>query len=220
MSFNRTYRSIADLPKIIPIFPLGGALLLPRGDLPLNIFEPRYLAMVDAAMTGPRLIGMVQPSSDKPGSAPALAKVGCLGRITQLAEMGDGRYHLVLTGVCRFGVAEEPVVATAFRQCRADYQDYAADLAADLAEDQVNRAGVIAALRQFADAHSLQVDWESIESASNESLVNALSMMAPFGLQEKQALLEAHDLPARAEMLIAISQMDMARTGASSGALQ
>lgn len=220
MSFNRTYRGIADLPEVIPVFPLGGALLLPRGDLPLNIFEPRYLAMVDAALAGPRMIGMVQPGSDKSGSASALAKVGCLGRITQFAEMSDGRYHLVLTGVCRFGVAEEPEVATPYRQCRTDYQDYGADLAADLAEDQVNRAGVIGALRQFAEAHSLQVDWESIESASNESLVNALSMMAPFGLQEKQALLEAHDLPARAEMLIAISQMDMARTGTSSSALQ
>ena len=220
MSFKRSYQSIADLPAVIPVFPLGGALLLPRGDLPLNIFEPRYLAMIDAALAGSRLIGMVQPSSDKEERLPALAKVGCLGRITQLAEMSDGRYHIVLTGVCRFGVAEELEVITPYRQCHADYQDYSADLAADLAENQVNRAGVIAALRQFADIHSLQVDWESIESASNESLVNALSMMAPFGLQEKQALLEAHDLPARAEMLIAISQMDLARTGSASNVLQ
>ncbi len=220
MSLNRPYRSIAELPETVPVFPLGGALLLPRGELPLNIFEPRYLAMVDASLAGPRLIGMVQPSSEKAGSPPALAKVGCLGRITQIAEVGDGRYHLVLTGVCRFSVAELTGVATPYRQCRADYSNYALDLAADLAEDQVNRAGVIAALRQFADAHSLQVDWESIESASNESLVNALSMMAPFGLQEKQALLEAADLPARAEMLIAISQMDIARGGAAPGVLQ
>ncbi|MBV1707541.1 MAG: LON peptidase substrate-binding domain-containing protein [Hyphomicrobiales bacterium] len=220
MSFKRNYHSIADLPAVIPVFPLGRALLFPRGELPLNIIEPRYVAMVDAALAGLRIIGMVQPSGETDDRRPALARVGCIGRITQLAEMSDGRYHIELTGICRFGIAGELDVATPYRQCHVDYQDFSADLTADPAESQVNRVGVVAALREFVDVHNLHVDWESIDLASTEALVNGLSMLAPFSVREKQALLEAPDLPLRAEMLIAFSQMGLARHGSGSSTLQ
>ena len=129
MATNVTYRGPADLPDVIPVFPLPGALLLPRGQLPLNIFEPRYLAMIDDAfLSGRRLIGMVQPvPADENAKRPSLAGVGCVGRITQLAETGDGRYMLSLSGIARFRVVEELPATTAYRQCRVDFEPFAGD---------------------------------------------------------------------------------------------
>jgi len=215
MPINIEYRGPADLPEIIPVFPLPGALLLPRGQMPLNIFEPRYLAMVDDSFRdGHRLIGMIQPDiahSPKNSDKPALFRVGCVGRITQLAESGDGRYILELTGVARFRVLEELEVLTAYRQCKVDFFVFADDFKARLGEDEVNREALLVALADFLKANNLKVDWEGVESAPNEALVNALAMMSPYGPPEKQAMLEAPDLKTRAEILIAVTEMDLAK---------
>lgn len=208
---NAHYRKAADLPALVPVFPLSAALLLPGGRMPLNIFEPRYLQMVDAAMAGTRLIGMIQPALNgalRGDGEPELCQVGCLGRVTSLSETGDGRYLVALHGVCRFRVAEEAAVRTPFRQCRI--VPFAADLDERGAEE-VDRPALLRAFRAYLEANGLDADWESVSRAENATLVNALSMMAPYGPAEKQALLEAPDLRTRAETLIAITEMAMAR---------
>jgi len=202
------------MPGIIPVFPLPGALLLPRGQMPLNIFEPRYLAMVDDALRdGHRLIGMIQPDVAHGSQAdkPRLYTIGCAGRITQLAESGDGRYLIELTGVARFRIEEELKVATPYRQCRVTYAPFADDFVARKGESAVNRSALLSALTEFLKANDLKADWEGIERAPNEALVNALSMMSPYGTAEKQALLEAPDLKTRAEILIAITEIELAK---------
>ena len=218
MPINADYRGPGDLPEVIPVFPLPGALLLPRGQMPLNIFEMRYLAMVDDALRdGHRLIGMIQPdiahsaSEDKP----ELFHVGCVGRITQFAESGDGRYILELTGVSRFKVVEEPTVLTPYRQCKVDFFAYADDLTARKGEDAVDRKRLLEVLTDFLKVNDLKVDWSDIENAPNEALVNALAMMSPYGTPEKQAMLEAKDLKSRAEILVAVTEIELAkaRTG-------
>jgi Lon protease-like protein len=214
MPMNAQYRGPIELPGVIPVFPLPGALLLPRGQMPLNIFEPRYLAMVDDALRdGHRLIGMIQPDTaqDGPADKPPLYKIGCVGRITQLAESGDGRYLIELTGVARFRIEEELKVATPYRQCRVTFAPFADDFVARRGENAVNRAALLAALTEFLNANDLKADWEGIERAPNEALVNALSMMSPYGTAEKQALLEAPDLKTRAEVLIAITEIELAK---------
>ncbi|MGY3236875.1 Lon protease-like protein [Bradyrhizobium sp. USDA 4472] len=215
MPINIEYRGPADLPEIIPVFPLPGALLLPRGQMPLNIFEPRYLAMVDDSFRdGHRLIGMIQPDvahSPKNSDRPKLFRVGCVGRITQLAESGDGRYILELTGIARFKVVEELEVLTPYRQCKVDFFAFTDDFTARMGEDEVNREALLVALADFLKANNLKVDWEGVESAPNEALVNALAMMSPYGPAEKQAMLEAPDLKTRAEILIAVTEMDLAK---------
>jgi uncharacterized protein len=214
MPMNAQYRGPIDLPEVIPVFPLPGALLLPRGQMPLNIFEPRYLAMIDDALRdGHRLIGMIQPDASHAGPAdnPPLFKIGCLGRITQLAESGDGRYLLELTGVARFRVEQELPVKTEYRQCRVSYAPFADDFIARKGESAVDREAVLGALRAFMKANDLKADWEGIDQAPNEALVNALSMMSPYGAPEKQALLEAPDLKTRAELLVAITEIELAK---------
>src|SRR5437016_9972259 len=214
MPINAEYRGPADLPEVIPVFPLPGALLLPRGQMPLNIFEPRYLEMVDDALRdGRRLIGMIQPDSAHPGAEdrPNLYKIGCVGRITQFAETGDGRYLLELTGVARFRVEEEPTVLTPYRQCRVTYQPFADDFIARKGEEAVSREELLKTLSDFLKANKLKADWEGIEKAPNEALVNALAMMSPYGSAEKQALLEAPDLKTRAEILIAVTEIELAK---------
>ena len=214
MPMNVIYKGSADLPENIPVFPLAGALLLPRGQMPLNIFEPRYLEMVDDSLRdGHRLVGMIQPDPAHPGpeDKPTLFNVGCVGRITQIAETGDGRYLLQLTGVARFRVEEELNVATAYRQCRVGYSAFADDFVARKGEEAVDRAALLDVLTDFLEANNLKVDWEGIESAPNEALVNALAMMSPYGPAEKQAMLEAPDLKTRAEILVAVTEMDLAK---------
>ncbi|MFY9955030.1 LON peptidase substrate-binding domain-containing protein [Bradyrhizobium sp.] len=214
MPINAEYRGPSELPEIIPVFPLPGALLLPRGQMPLNIFEPRYLAMVDDALRdGHRLIGMIQPdvTRSRKEETPALFSVGCVGRITQLAESGDGRYILELTGVARFRVIEEMVVLTPYRQCKVDFFAYLGDFTARKGEEAVDREALLEVLTDFLKANNLKVDWEGVESAPNEALVNALAMMSPYGPAEKQAMLEAPDLKTRAEILIAVTEMDLAK---------
>jgi Lon protease-like protein len=216
MPMNAIYHGPSDLPDVIPVFPLPGALLLPRGQMPLNIFEPRYVAMIDDALAGQRVIGMIQPDvRHKESARPVLYKVGCAGRITQLAESGDGRYLLELTGIARFEVQEELNVTTPYRQCRVSFARFADDFIARKGEDDVDREAVLAALRDFLKANNLKADWQGIETAPNEALVNALAMMSPYGTPEKQAMLEAKDLKSRAEILVAVTEIELAkaRTG-------
>ncbi len=214
MPINAEYRGPGELPELIPVFPLPGALLLPRGQMPLNIFEPRYLAMIDDAFRdGHRLIGMIQPdiAHSQDDERPKLFRVGCAGRITQLAETGDGRYILELTGISRFKVVEELAVLTAYRQCKVDFFAFADDFTARKGENAVNREALLEVLTDFLKANNLKVDWEGVESAPNEALVNALAMMSPYGVAEKQAMLEAPDLKTRAEILVAVTEMDLAK---------
>lgn len=210
------------MPATLPLFPLSGALLLPRGQLPLNIFEPRYVAMVDDALRSHRMIGMIQPEHGAPEQAdsPPLCRIGCAGRITQFAETGDGRYLVTLTGVSRFALIEEIATTTRYRQGRIDVLPFADDFRPRAGEERVDRTGVLNALRDFAEENDLQIDWDSINQAPNEALVNALSMMSPFGPREKQALLEADDLKGRAEVLVAITEVELARGKSASSSLQ
>jgi Lon protease-like protein len=213
------YAGPGDLPGVIPVFPLEGALLLPRGVLPLNIFEPRYVAMVDAALAGGRIIGMVQPEAAGEG-APALAHVGCAGRITSFSETGDGRYSIVLTGIARFRVVEEVPSGGPFRTCRIDAAGFGRDFVARDGEGAVDRASLLRTFGAFLKQNELEADWESVGRTPTETLVNALSMMSPFGAAEKQALLEAPDLKTRAETLVAIAEMALARSGGAPQLLQ
>ena len=211
---NAHYRDVDDIPAVIPVFPLSGALLLPGSQMPLNLFEPRYLAMFDAALRGTRLIGMIQPefqSGTPAGPKPALCKVGCLGRITAHTETGDGRYLMTLAGICRFRVIEDLDVTTPYRQCRI--APFAADLADEDDGSGVDREALLSAFRAYLDANELEADWDSVAKANNASLVNALSVMSPYGPAEKQALLEAPDLKSRAATLVAITELSLARDG-------
>ncbi len=219
---NKHYESAADLPERVPVFPLAGALLLPNGEMPLNIFEPRYVAMVDAAMIGNRLIGMIQPALDAPEglSTPPLCTVGCLGRITQFSETGDGRYGIVLSGVSRFRVVEELAADTPYRQCRISIDAFDDLREPRNGEEAVDRSALLRTLRDYLNANGLEADWESVNSASNAGLVTALAMMSPWGPPEKQALLESPDHAARARTLIAITEMALAGANAPSAPLQ
>jgi Lon protease-like protein len=215
MPMNVTYNGPGDLPDVIPVFPLAGALLLPRGQMPLNIFEPRYLVMIDDTLrSGHRLIGMIQPDVAHPGpqEKPRLYQVGCVGRITQLAESGDGRYLIQLTGIARFRIDAELDVMTPYRQCRVLFMPFIDDFTPRKGEDEVDRTSLLRALAQFLKVNKLKADWEGIENAPNEALVNALAMMSPYGAPEKQALLEAPDLKTRAEILVAVTEMELAKT--------
>jgi Lon protease-like protein len=219
---NISYNSPGDLPETIPVFPLPGGLLLPRAEMPLNIFEPRYIAMVDAALGGQRVIGMVQPegSADSAAARPSLRSVGCAGRITAVEESGDGRYAITLTGITRFHIREEVATATSFRICRVTAAAFAGDFREHEGAATVDRTAVLKTFRAYLEAHNLEADWETVGQASNEMLVNALAMMAPFDPAEKQALLEAPDLRARAETLVAITEMSLARESATGPTLQ
>ncbi len=219
MPMNTIYEGPSALPEVIPVFPLAGALLLPRGQMPLNIFEPRYLAMIEDALRSPhRLIGMIQPDPAHPGPdqiKPNLFRVGCVGRITQFAESGDGRYLIQLTGIARFRLEQELPVSTLYRQCRVTYQPFVDDFIARKGEEQVDRKALLRALTAFLKANDLKADWEGIQNAPNEALVNALAMMSPYDVAEKQALLEAPDLKTRAEILIAVTEIELAKSKTS-----
>jgi Lon protease-like protein len=180
--------------------------------------------MIDDAMrSGMRVIGMIQPDAVHAGpdpNRPHLFRVGCAGRITQLAESGDGRYLVQLTGIARFGVEEELALGTPYRQCRVSYAPFADDFIARKGEDEVDRKAVLRSLADFLKANNLKADWDGIENAPNEALVNALAMMSPYGPAEKQALLEAPDLKTRAEILIAVTEIELAKGNAGETTLQ
>ncbi len=203
------FRKVSDLPQVIPVFPLDGALLLPGGDLPLQIFEPRYLNMIDDVMAGDRMIGMVQTRSGGDRTRPNLAGVGCAGRVTSFSETSDGRYLITLTGICRFLVKEELSVATPYRQVRAAFDAFADDLSDEGAEIAAfDRRRFAGALKRYLNRRELDIDWETAESAPLESLVTSLAMGLPFDPAEKQALLEAPTMTERCEALTALLEID------------
>ena len=220
----RTYRKPADLPAAIPVFPLGGALLFPRATLPLNIFEPRYLAMVDAALASHRIIGMIQPAAMFGPNAPLhddrppLSRVGCAGRISAFQETGDGRYLIALSGVCRFEAGEELPAAAPYRLVRANWQPFAHDLAQDVALDDSARARLMGALETYLRRGDFKADWSEVESAPLDALINSLAAGCPFANSEKQALLEASTLEDRCQALITLLEME--RPGQGGGYVQ
>lgn len=218
MPAPRRYRTIADLPAVIPVFPLAGVILLPRARLPLNVFEPRYLAMVDAAMDHYRVIGMIQPrtSATESEKSQSLADVGCLGRIVEYSETDDGRYLITLAGIARFQVSGERDAQTPFRQVAADYTLFAEDLLST-EDPPIPRDRLLAALKPYLSDRAMKTDWKSIEDAPAETLVNALCMLCPFEPGEKQALLEAHDLRQRADALITLLEIANASAMPSGG---
>jgi len=201
------YRKVSDLPAQIPVFPLDGALLLPGCQLPLQIFEPRYLNMVDDAMSGGRLIGMVQTTGGE-RVKPTLADVGCVGRITAYAETGDGRYMITLTGVCRFAIERELAIHTPYRQVRPDFARFAADLDEDETPVALDRGRFLAALRRYLDHKGLDVDWDAAKQAPSVALVNSLAMGLPLDPAEKQALIEAPTMAERARVLATLLEID------------
>lgn len=198
------------LPTVIPVFPLAGVLLLPRAELPLNIFEPRYLEMVRDAMAGESIIGIIQPSEDSAADEPPLFEIGCAGRITAFSETEDGRYLITLCGVQRFRVEEELHRTTPYRQVKVSYDAFAGDLMTPLAEAGVARERLIAVLKAYLAQRGLEAEWSAIESAPDETLVNALAMICPFRPAEKQALLEANSLTERTQSMIALMEFALA----------
>ncbi|MEP6968423.1 MAG: LON peptidase substrate-binding domain-containing protein [Pseudomonadota bacterium] len=210
------YRKTTDLPQVIPVFPLDRAILLPGGALPLQIFEPRYLNMIDDAMAGNRFIGMVQTARGGDRAQPALARVGCAGRITAYAETGDGKYLITLTGVCRFRSGGELGALTPYRQVRADYAPFEADLEGADAVLEFERAPFLALLRRYLDRRGLGIEWETVNAAPGAALVDSLCMALPFAPAEKQALLEARALEERRAVLDALLEIDAA-PGADEG---
>lgn len=199
--------ALDTLTPTIPVFPLSGALLLPRGELPLHIFESRYREMIHDAASGHGLIGMIQPTEPEwTADRPELFGTGCVGRMTGLRETDDGRYYLTLIGLCRYDVVEELPMAHNYRQVIANYDRYLSDL--DPAEGTgMSRDRLLFALKAYLDSRDMETDWSQIHDVEDETLINALAMMCPFEPREKQALLEAPSLTERAEILIALMTM-------------
>ncbi|WP_395648367.1 LON peptidase substrate-binding domain-containing protein [Terricaulis sp.] len=198
------YRKPADLPQTVALFPLSGAILFPRGVLALNVFEPRYLNMVDDALGAERLIAVIQPATGEENEAiPALCNVGTIGRITTFSETDDGRYLITLTGVCRFDLEQEIKSGTPYRQALVSYDEYAADFSASPGVG-IDRAGLIASLKDYARSRGYAVDWEAVDQAPIETVVNVASQVCPFDPAAKQALLEAPTLEDRSSALIAL----------------
>ena len=204
---SRRYHAYSDLPHSLPLFPLTGAMLLPRGHLPLNVFEPRYLEMVDYALQGDRLIGMIQPvENEETTLRPRLSQVGCAGKIVAFQETGDNRYLITVQGVCRFRLTGEMDSATAWRAGFCDFASFAGDLA-EIQSADLPRERLLAALKAYLTNRDMQADWNSVLTAPAEALVNALAMMCPFAPTEKQALLEAASFDERATTLLALLEM-------------
>ncbi len=227
MAICDRYRRPADLPSRIPVFPLRGAILLPRASLPLQVFEPRYVAMLDDVMSGARVLGIVQPAGGESGEeeSPAgksfgLRRVGCAGRVTSYQELDDGRLIITVTGIARFDSVDEPCTAKPYRLLSVSYDRFAGDFSEGLGEEQVDRANLLRVLKSYLEANRLRADWNMILRASNEFLINALSVMSPYGPEEKQALLEAKDLKSRADVLVALAEMELASSSGSGGTLQ
>ncbi len=214
---------VEELPETIPVFPLGGALLLPRGKLPLNIFEPRYLALVEDALAAGRMFGMIQPDPAAPAGAqgPGLYRIGCLGRISSFSETEDGRCLITLTGLLRFAMAEEAAPRRGYRRIRAAYDAYLRDLSSDPPLPSppagvVEREALLAALRGYFTRRGFDANWDAIRRMPDEDLVVTLAMVCPFPPAEKQALLEAAGEPERAATLLALLQMGAAAPDDSS----
>lgn len=200
-----------DLPDVIPIFPLPGALLLPRARLPLHLFEPRYLAMLDDALkTDARLIGMVQPYEDASGAS-KLHHIGCAGRVTAMSETEDGRYMITLSGMSRFRVVEEVDGFTPYRRCRVNWAGFEADLGPEESDPEMDRPALMGLLSRFFEERGLSTDWDSMKEAEPELLVNSLAMLCPFDPEERQALLESPSLATRRETLMTLIEYALRR---------
>jgi hypothetical protein len=212
-----------DLPTDLPVFPLRGAILLPRATLTLNVFEPRYFALIDHVLANDRLMGVIQPgpetgADESPhGKDFPLRQVGCAGRITAFNEDDDGRLDISLSGIARFKLGADVSSDAPFRMCAVDFSPYATDFISGYGEDDVDRPRLIAALRGYLNANDLNADWDRINSASSERLVNTLAVLSPYGAEEKQALLEAESLQARADALVALAEMELATRDDGSG---
>ncbi|WP_445680537.1 LON peptidase substrate-binding domain-containing protein [Radicibacter daui] len=222
---SRNFPDLATLPDTLPVFPLMGCLLLPGGRLPLNIFEPRYLAMLDDALKGSRLIGMIQPreeetvSEDGHRSPARLHPVGCAGRVIAFSETDDGRYLITLAGIIRFGIAEELAAAPGgYRLVRPDWAPWQADLARDGSggEALIDRSRLVSLLKRFLSERNLSADWDAFKDAPEEALVTVLAMNCPFSPLEKQALLEAPDLAEQGRILMALLELACAEASGES----
>ena len=213
--------SLADLPETIPVFPLPGALLLPRARLPLNIFEPRYLAMLDDTLkTGHRLIGMIQPFAVPEGQEPArLHHIGCAGRVTAFQETEDGRYLITLSGVSRFRLGAFQDGFAPYLRASVDWSSFERDLGRAESDPGFDRDGFLGTLARFFDSAQLSSDWDSLKGAEVELLVNSLSILCPFDPEEKQALLEAPTLANRRETLVTLMEFAL-RSSGDEGAMQ
>jgi Lon protease-like protein len=210
----------ADLPPEIAVFPLSGALLLPQGKLPLNIFEPRYLAMTLDALANGRMFGMVQPDARQGlgETGPGTYRIGCLGRLSSFSETDDGRLLITLTGLVRFRIVEElPLARGGYRRVRADYSDFSADLDTEAEPPPLDRAELLSALRPYFRARGIDANWDAVEQMGDTMLVTTLSMVCPFEPPEKQALLEAPDQDERARMLVALMRMGAAANAPPEG---
>ncbi len=219
----RRYNSTADLPNEIPVFPLAGAILLPRATLPLNIFEPRYLRLFDDVMSGHRLVGIVQPAGEGgPTGSPQerhapLLEVGCVGRVTTYQEHEDGRLTIVLTGIARFRATGEVETGLPYRALSVDCTAFADDLEPGVGEDDVDRDRLLETLNRYLAQRNLKADWSAISRTGSERLINWLSVASPFGGAEKQALLEARTLRERAEALVTLAEIELATGGSDGG---
>ncbi|MEM7191504.1 MAG: LON peptidase substrate-binding domain-containing protein [Pseudomonadota bacterium] len=217
------YSGPSDLPPVLPIFPLSGSILLPRASLTLNVFEPRYLELVDHALAHERLMGIVQPAGDTGASESPQGKsfpvrsVACAGRIVSFNETDEGPLVISLIGISRYRLGDEADSGALFRMFDADFTPYADDFIRDLGEDEVDRVGLLETLRRYLEANGLNADWERINEAPNEQLVNTLSILSPYGAEEKQALLEATSLQERADALVALAEMELAARDDNSG---
>ena len=209
--------SIESLPERFPVFPLKGTVLLPRGNLPLNIFEPRYLAMVRDAMQTDKIIGMIQPRDEEADEhgIPRLYTTGCAGHVTNFQETDDGRYLITLSGICRFDVTHELEVPTAYRQVHADFRRWYGDLQPDTPPASIKRE-LVGTLRGYFERHGIEADWKAIQNAPLSGLITSLAMICPFETTEKQALLEADTLERQARLLVALMQMAIAESSQGS----
>ena len=225
MGITDRYRKPDHLPAVLPVFPLHGCILLPRSTLPLNIFEPRYLAMVEDVLAGNRVIGIVQPQAypgdeteESPeGKTAPLRQTGCAGRLTSFTETDDGRVLITLTGVARFDTVREEPSAHPYRLFHVNYAAYENDFVRGYGQDDVDWPRLLRVLKEYLTARQLSADWPSIERSPAEMLVNTLAMISPYGPEEKQALLEAPDLKERSEVLMALAQMELAAPEDGSG---
>ena len=205
--------TLADLPGVIPIFPLPGALLLPRARLPLHIFEPRYLAMLDDVLkTRERLIGMIQPRPT-PGGGEALSSIGCAGRVTAFQETEDGRYMITLSGVSRFRLVSELGGFMPYRRAEVDWSPFERDRGPAEEDPQFDRGAFLALLSRYFAAEGLSTDWGSLKEAEDEMLINALSILCPLEPEDKQALLEAPTLVTRRETLVTLMEFALRSGG-------
>ncbi len=210
----------SDLPDTIPVFPLPGALLLPRARLPLHLFEPRYLAMFDDCLkTKERLIGMVQPRDVPEGAEKRLHTIGCAGRLTAFSETEDGRYMITLSGMSRFRIVAEVEGFTPYRRAQVEWGGFDRDLGKAESDPDFDRDAFLDVLARYFSARSLSTDWESLKDAEEELLINSLSMLCPFDVEDKQALLEAPSLSTRRETLVTLIEFAL-RSGEGREAIQ